>query len=192
MSETTSIITGVCRFSYVSIFEKKSIDGGTPQYSIALLIPKSDKGNVKKIKAAIQAAVESGLSTLGIKEASKLPKNFKTPLRDGDDEKPDDPAYEGHYFINAVTKNRRPGIVDKNRKEIIDPEVVYSGCYGRADINFYAFNVSGNKGVACGLNNIQKIKEGEPLSGVNNAENAFDDDFTFVDDDIEDDDDMLG
>lgn len=189
MSEQTSLITGVCRFSYVSVFEKKSVNGGPEQYSLSLLIPKSDKDAIKKIRAAIQSAIDSGLATLGVKDAAKLPKTFKMPLRDGDDEKPDDPAYEDCFFINAIAKNRRPGIVDKNRKEIIDPEVVYSGCYGRADINFYAFNAGGSKGIACGLNNVQKIKEGEPLSGVNDPTKAFDDDFTFTEDD---DDDMLG
>lgn len=184
----TSIITNLVRFSYVHIFEKASIDGGTPQYSVALLIPKNDRDGIKKIKAAIDAAIEEGKGALGIKDTSKLPKGFKHPLRDGDEEKEGDPAYEGMYFMNAVTKNRRPGIVDRNRKEIIDPEQVYSGCYGRADVNFYAFNVSGNKGVACGLNNIQKVKEGEPLSGVNDAASAFDDNFKYEEDEDDDDD----
>lgn len=101
---------------------------------------------------------------------------LKTPLRDGDAERPDDPA----YFVNA-NSGTAPGIVDADRQTIIDRSEVYSGVYGRASINFYAFNSNGNKGIACGLNNLQKIRDGEPLGGKSRAEDDFatdeDDDF---------------
>ena len=93
-------------------------------------------------------------------------------MRDGDLERPDDEAYKGHWFINANAKNK-PGIVDANREEIIDHSEVYSGVYGRASINFYAFNVQGNRGIACGLNNLQKIRDGEPLGGQLSAADDF-------------------
>ena len=97
---------------------------------------------------------------------------LRTPLRDGDLERPDDPAYANAYFVNA-NSTTAPGVVDANRNEILDKSEVYSGCYGRASISFYAFNANGNKGIACGLNNLQKIKDGEPLGGRASAESDF-------------------
>ena len=97
---------------------------------------------------------------------------IKNPLRDGDLERPDDPAYAGAYFINA-NNTQAPGIVDADRQPILERREVYSGVYGRASINFYAFNSSGNKGIACSLNNLQKIRDGEPLGGHSRAEDDF-------------------
>lgn len=97
---------------------------------------------------------------------------LKTPLRDGDAERPDDEAYADEYFINANSATA-PGIVDADRNPILDRSEVYSGVYSHASINFYAFNSNGNKGIACGLNNLQKIKDGEPLGGKSRAEDDF-------------------
>lgn len=97
---------------------------------------------------------------------------LKTPLREGDLERPDDEAYANSYFINANSATA-PGIVDADKNTIIDRSEVYSGVYGRASINLYAFNSNGNKGIACGLNNLQKIKDGEPLGGKSRAEDDF-------------------
>ena len=97
---------------------------------------------------------------------------LKTPLRDGDVERPDDEAYADSYFVNA-NSSTAPGIVDADRQPILDHSEVYSGVYGRASINFYAFNSNGNKGIACGLNNLQKIRDGEPLGGRSRAEDDF-------------------
>ena len=106
---------------------------------------------------------------------------IKTPLRDGDIEKPDDEAYANSYFLNA-NSTTAPGIVDADRQPILDRSEVYSGCYGRVSITFYAFNSNGNKGIACGLNNLQKIRDGEPLDGHTRAEDDFaDDDDDFLD-----------
>ena len=106
---------------------------------------------------------------------------IKNPLRDGDRERPDDEAYRGCWFINANSATA-PGIVDSDRQPIIERSEVYSGVYGRASINFYAFNSNGNKGIACGLNNLQKIADGEPLGGKSRAEDDFatDDDEDFL------------
>lgn len=184
-NKETSIITGVVRLSYVHIFEKYAFEDGEPKYSVCLLIPKKDKDTIKKIKAAISAAINESLSSFGAKDeaAARKLKKFWIPLRDGDEEKEDDPNYEGFYFVNASTKTRRPGIVDAKLKPILDSEEVYSGCWGRADINFYGFSVSGNKGIACGLNNVQKIKDDEPLAGGRTAEDAFNDGYESDDDD---------
>ncbi|ADL50530.1 DUF2815 family protein [Clostridium cellulovorans] len=170
----TKVITGKVRFSYANIWEAKSINGGDEKYSVSLIIPKSDTKTVNEIKAAIEAAKQEGKAKFG----GKIPANLKLPLRDGDIDRPDDEAYKNSYFINANSKDK-PQVVDKNVKPILDQEEVYSGCYGRASINFYTFNQNGNKGIACGLGNLQKLSDGEPLSGRSRAE----DDFTSAEDD---------
>ena len=177
----TKVITGPkTRWSYANVWDPKSINGGTPKYSVSLIIPKSDVATVKKIEAAIQAAYEEGESKLkGNGKSVPSLKVLKTPLRDGDLERPDDAAYADSYFINANSASA-PGIVDADRQPILERSEVYSGVYGRASINFYAFNSNGNKGIACGLNNLQKIADGEPLGGKSRAEDDFatdDDDF---------------
>ena len=181
-SNPMKVITGPnTRWSYANVWEAKSINGGTPKYSVSLIIPKSDTVTVEKIKKAIQAAYDEGQSKLkGNGKTVPALSVLKTPLRDGDLERPDDEAYANSYFINANSATA-PGIVDADRNTIIDHSEVYSGVYGRASINLYAFNSNGNKGIACGLNNLQKIKDGEPLGGKSRAEDDFatdeDDDF---------------
>ena len=171
----TKVITGVnTRWSYVNAWEPKSINGGAPKYSVSLIIPKSDTKTIEKIQAAIQAAYDEGQDKLkGNGKSVPALSVLKTPLRDGDAERPDDEAYADSYFINA-NSGTAPGIVDADRQPILDRSEVYSGVYGRASINFYAFNSNGNKGIACGLNTLQKIKDGEPLGGKSRAEYDFD------------------
>ena len=180
------VITGKdTRWSYCNVWEAKAINGGTPKFSVSLLIPKTDTVTVKKIKAAIEAAYREGEAKLKGNGKTVPPLTaIKTPLRDGDAERPDDPAYAGHYFLNANSATA-PGIVDADCQPILTRSEVYSGVYGRASISFYAFNSAGNRGVACGLNNLQKIRDGEPLGGRASAESDFSD---FED---EDDDDFL-
>lgn len=178
----TKVITGPnTRWSYANVWQPKSINGGAPKYSVSLIIPKSDTETVSKVKAAIKAAYEEGQAKLrGNGKSVPALEYMKTPLRDGDKERPDDEAYKNSYFINA-NSGTAPGVVDANRQPIIDTSEVYSGVYGRASINFYAFNSNGNKGIACGLNNLQKIRDGESLGGKARAEDDFatddDDDF---------------
>lgn len=165
----TKVITTKVRFSYVHVFEPQAIDEGSPKkYSVSIIIPKSDKKLLAKIKTAIDNAAEAGKVKLG----GKIPANLKTPLRDGDLEREDDPIYENCMFIGATSQSK-PGVVDKDLNPIIDRDEFYSGCYGRASINFYAFNASGNKGIAAGLNNLQKLEDGERLSGGSTAEEDF-------------------
>ena len=172
----TKVITGKdTRLSYFNGWEPKSINGGPERYSVSLLIPKDDKETITAIEKAIDAAIEEGIGKFGGKKPNKA--TIKLPLRDGDIER-DDEAYKGHYFINANSVTA-PQIVDKAVKPIIDRSEVYSGCYARVSISFYAFNSNGNKGIACGLGNIQKIRDGEPLGGRSNAA----DDFTSLEDD---------
>ena len=176
----TKVITGPnTRWSYANVWDAKSINGSAPKYSVSLIIPKSDAATVQKIKAAIQAAYEEGESKLkGNGKAVPPLASIKTPLRDGDAERPNDPVYKNAYFINANSATA-PGIVDADRNPILERSEVYSGVYGRASISLYAYNTNGAKGVACGLNNLQKIRDGEPLGGKARAE----DDFADEDDD---------
>lgn len=177
----TKVITGPeTRWSYANVWQPKAIDGGAPKYSVSLIIPKSDTKTIEKVRAAIQAAYDEGQGKLKGNGKSVPPlSSIKTPLRDGDVERPDDEAYANSYFINANSASA-PGIVDAACQPIIDTSEVYSGVYGRASINFYAFNSNGNKGIACGLNNLQKIRDGESLGGKSRAE----DDFADLDDDF--------
>lgn len=170
----TKVITGVnTRWSYANVWEPKAMEGGKPKFSVSLIIPKSDTVTVGKIKAAIEEAYRDGQSKLkGNAKSVPALSTLRTPLRDGDLERPDDPAYANAYFVNANSATA-PGVVDANRNEILDKSEVYSGCYGRAYISFYAFNANGNKGIACGLNNLQKIKDGEQLGGRASAESDF-------------------
>lgn len=170
----TKVITGPnTRFSYANVWEAKSINGGVPKFSVSLIIPKSDTKTVAKIKAAIEAAYKEGESKLkGNGRSVPALSAIKNPLRDGDTERPDDEAYANSYFINA-NSTTAPGIVDASCNPILERSEVYSGVYGRASISFYAFNSNGNKGIACGLNNLQKICDGEPLGGRTRAEDDF-------------------
>ena len=173
-TNSTKVITGKVRFSYANVWQPKSINGGDEKYSVSLIIPKKDKQTVAEIQAAIELAKKEGATKFG----GKVPASLKLPMRDGDVDRPDDEAYKGCYFVNANSKDR-PGIVDQNVKPLLDQTEFYSGCYGRASITFYAFNQNGNKGIACGLQNLQKLSDGEPLSGRSRAE----DDFTTAEDD---------
>ena len=171
------VITGKdTRWSYANVWEPKAINGGAPKYSVSLIIPKSDTVTVAKIRAAIEAAYKEGEAKLKGNGRSVPPLTaIKNPLRDGDTERPDDPAYANAYFVNA-NSSTAPGIIDADHNEIITHSEVYSGVYGRASINFYAFNSNGNRGIACGLNNLQKIRDGEPLGGKASAASDFDTD----------------
>ena len=166
----TKVITGAdTRLSYFHGWEPVSINGGTEKYSVSVLIPKKDKETVDAINAAIDAAIEEGIAKFGGKKPNRAA--IKTPLRDGDVER-DDEAYKGCYFINA-NSTTAPQIVDRSVKPILDRGEVYSGCYARVSLNFYAFNSNGNRGVACGLGNIQKVRDGEPLGGKSSAKDDF-------------------
>lgn len=173
MENSTKVVTGKVRFCYVNVFEPTAMnEGDTPKYNICVLISKDDTKTLDKITKAIEAAKQAGKAKLANKNG-QLPADaaLKLPLRDGDVERPDDPAFENCFFINA-NSNRKPSIVDRDLNPIMEKEEFYSGCYGRASINFYAFNVS-SKGIAAGLNNLQKLEDGEMLAGGSTAEEDF-------------------
>ena len=151
---STKVVTGVVRLSYANVWEPASINGSNPKYSVSLIIPKSDKQTLDAINAAVDAAIKEGVAKFGGKIPNKAA--LKLPLRDGDTER-DDEAYKNSFFVNANSTTA--------------PQIV----------NFYAFNSNGNRGIACGLGNIQKVRDGEPLGGKSSAADDFatdlDDDF---------------
>lgn len=175
--QSTAVIIGPARFSYLHFHEPKAAKGSTKaKYSVSLLIPKSNLELKKKIDNAIQAATVA-------KFGNKAPKGLKIPLRDGDAER-DDTDYAGHWFINASSYDK-PGMVDANRDPIIEKEKIYSGMYGRAAVNMYFSSTGGDK-ICCGLNNLQKLKDGPNLTGRKAAEDEFDDEYVFSDDENDD------
>ena len=159
-----------CRISFANIWEPKAINGGDEKYSVSCLIPKSDKKTIARIQKAVEAAKEDGKTR---KWGGKIPPNLKLPLRDGDIDRPDDENYEDCYFLNASSKDA-PQVVDRKVNPVLDPMMVYSGCYCNVSVNFYAFNANGNRGVAAGLGNIQFVRDGERLSGKASADADFD------------------
>jgi len=183
MAETRAT-SGKVLLSYVHVFVPTAIEEGqTPKYNVSVIINKKDKETLAKYKAAIKAAEDKAIAE---KYKGVKPKKWKTPLRDGDEEKEEDEAYANSFFIGA-TSQRKPKIYDRNLEPITDEEDLYSGCYARVVINFYAYDVAGNKGIAAGLESIQKIANGEPLSGGGgNPEEDFADSDKYIDDDDDD------
>jgi len=170
MTQTTKVkvVTGKVRFSYANVFQPKaSMEGGTPKYSVSIIIPKTEKDTIARLQKAFEDTKAASAALFG----GSVPKALKGGLRDGDAEK-DDPVYAGCFFINANSA-QKPGVVDAELNPIIDSNEFYSGCYGRASVTFYPYNAQGSKGIACGLNNIQKLEDGEKLGGSSNAAADF-------------------
>jgi hypothetical protein len=168
MAKATKVVTGKVRFSYANVFQPKSaMEGQPPKYSVSIIISKNDKETIDKINKAIEEAKKEYASLWG----GSVPKGLKGGLRDGDAEK-DDPAYANSYFINANSQ-QKPNVVDAEMNAILDPSEFYSGCFGRASLSFYGYNTSGSKGIGCGLNNLQKLEEGERLGGATTAAEDF-------------------
>lgn len=175
----TSVRIGEVRFGYVNVFApRRNEDGTDGKYGVQILLPKTNTAAVEMIREAIEAAKQAGLNS---KFGGKMPSAAKlhTPLRDGDEENPDDPTYEGMYFFNtSSSKDRKPGVAvleNGTVQEALDGDDFYSGCWGCATVNFYAYSNSGNMGVAAGLNNVIKTRDGERLSGGKTAEQDFSD-----------------
>lgn len=157
-----------CRFSYLHCWEASSVNGGDPKFSVSAIVPKSDTKTVEAIKAAIEQAKKESISKWG----GKIPANLKSVFRDADIDRPDDEAYKGCYFFNANSR-QAPQVVDSKVQPILDQNEVYSGCYGRISVTFYGYNSNGNRGIAAGLGNIQKLKDGDALGGRAKATDEF-------------------
>lgn len=174
------VVFGPCRLSYTHLFEKYSPDGdpNSGKYMTNVIIPKGEKETVNALNKAIEAAKKQAILS---KWGGKEPKKLDLPLRDGDDK--DDEVYENAFYVNAKC-NTRPGIVDKDRSPIVDEDEIYSGVWAVVSVTFYGYDVSGNRGIACGLNNIMKYRDDERLGGRTSADNDF------ADIDMDDDDDL--
>lgn len=174
---TTKAILRNVRLSYVHLFKPEAAEGSNDlKYSVSIIIPKDDAENISKIKSAISAATQAGIAG---KFQGKKPAGLKSPLRDGDEDRPDDPAYENCYFINASSRTK-PEVVKamvvggkKQLVQITNEEEIYSGCFGNVSLNFFAYNTNGNKGIGAGLNNVMKTKDGEYLGGRASADTDF-------------------
>lgn len=162
----TKVVTGLVRLSYLKVWQPEADDDGNKFYKACLLIPKKDKTTLKKIEAAVEAAIAA-------KWGTKRPKGLKLPLRDGDEDK-DAPEFENMFFLNCKAK-KKPGLLDASREEILDEDEVYSGAWGKVSINFYTYERPDGKGVAVGLNAIQKLKDDENLSGGGWSKDDFED-----------------
>jgi hypothetical protein len=166
----TNVTTEEVRFSYAHVWEPYSMqEGQEPKYSVVLLIPKTDTKTVDALNKAAENAAQNGVAA---KWNGSRPGRLAMPLHDGDIDKPDNAEYAGCFFVNAKDTHA-PGIVDANCQTIINQGDFYSGCYGRASVSFYAYSAAGNKGVACGLNNLQKLRDGDALSGRPSAAADF-------------------
>lgn len=178
----TKVVFGPCRLSYTHVFTKYAPDGDTAngKYMTNVLIPKEEKETIKAIQQAIDAAKKAATVS---KWGGKEPKKLDMPLRDGDTDKEDDDVYAGQFYVNAKSTTR-PGVCDKNKVAIMDEDEIYSGVWAIVSVTFFGYDVSGNRGVACGLNNIMKFKDGDRLGGRASAETDF------ADIDMEDDEDL--
>lgn len=179
---TTKVVTGKVRLSYVALLEPKAFEGQEAKYSTVILIPKTDKATIKKIQDAQKAAYEAAKNDKlkGIKW-----ERVKTTLRDGDEDMDTEehPEYAGHMFMSISSKTK-PQIIDKYKNKVDSAEEVYSGVYARVSLNAYAYNTAGNKGISCGLNNVQIVAPGDYLGGKASADADFDE---WEDEDEEDD-----
>lgn len=185
MANATQITTGKVRFSYAYLFNPRpSMDGGPAKYSVTLLIPKSDKATLAKINAAMEAAKANFLAKHGGK---KLPANLTSTLHDGDSARDGGEAFGPECrgcYVMTVSSTNKPVIVDALKTPITDPQELYSGCYGRAIINFYVYDYMGKRGISAGLNGIMKLHDGEPLAGGVVTDSDWDDDWEDTDDDL--------
>jgi len=159
------VTTPEFRVSFPAVFEPVAFQGGQPKYSVTMLFPKGT--NLDTLKALAKAAVQAKWP-----DPNKRPKSLQHPFRDGDKDKPDLDGYAGHIFVKATSK-MRPGVIDSSMSDIITPEDFYAGCYAKASITAYAYDTAGNRGVAFGLQNLMKTRDGEPFSGRSSAQEDF-------------------
>ena len=170
----TAFATGEIVANFINAYKPKAGPrGGEPLYSICGLVDKNDVQTLDKFEKARLAALEAGKAIWG----GSIPANLDFPLRDGDAKGERYPEFRGHFYFNAKSKFK-PGIVDVNGNEILDPEELYSGCVVRVSINLYPYAAVGNRGVGVGLNNLMKVRDGKRLTGRGNPA----DDFTQDDD----------
>lgn len=173
----TKVLTGEVRLSYAHLSEpyaNPNQPGAKPRYSVTLLIPKSDHATKLDIDQSIKAAYESAV----VNDWKGARPQLRSPLiYDGDGRRNDGGEFgaecKGHWVITANSV-RKPQVVDiSNINSELAPQDIYSGMYARVTLNFFAFNTNGNRGIGCGLGNVLKARDGEPLSGGASAASDF-------------------
>lgn len=168
-----NIVTEKVRFSYANVFEPRQTPNGDLKYSIMLLIPKSDTITYQKIINEINGTLEE--ATASVFKGTK-PANPRLPIYDGDGVRQSGEAFgpecKGCWVMTANSISA-PEVVDASCQPILSKNEFYSGCYGRASLRFYAYNQNGNKGIGCGLGNVQKLEDGQPLDGRTKAVDDF-------------------
>ena len=165
--KSTQVLTPEFRVSFPAVFTPKaSMDGGKSKFTITMLFQKTT--DITALKLAVKAALVEKWGA----DATKYPKNLRLPFRDGTEKDYD--GYGADVVFCSATSMQKPGLVDQAVQAIIEPNEFYGGCYARATVNAYAYEVKGNKGVALGLRNIQKLRDGEPFSGRSKPETDFD------------------
>ena len=173
----TKVLTGEVRLSYVHLLEpyaNPNQQGSEPKYSVTLLIPKTDAATKADIDASIQAAYEDGVKN---KWQGARPQLKNALIYDGDGFRNDGSKFgsecAGHWVITAGTKQKPQVVGISNINCELAPQDIYSGMYARVTLNFFTFNTGVNKGVGCGLGNVMKTRDGEPLSGGASAATDF-------------------
>lgn len=176
MATKTQITTGRVRFSFVNVFTPRSINGSDEKYSVTLLIPKSDSHTMAKIKDAMEAAKKG----YAAKSGKKLPAQLKNTIHDGDGVRESDGEPFGAEckgcWVMSVSSKKKPVVIFADKTPITDPNEFYSGCYGKAIINFFVYDTSGNRGISAGLLGVMKQTDGEPLGGGIIQDSDWDDD----------------
>ena len=170
----TQVLTGEVRISYANLVTPRaSQPGAEPKYSVTLLIPKTDTATIRDIELSMNAAYEEGVS----KKWGGAHPQKNNLLWDGDGLRksglPFGDECKGHFVITASTKNKPQVVGIDNVNCELAPNDIYSGMYARVTINFFPFDTAGSKGVGCGLGNVMKTRDGEPLSGGASAASDF-------------------
>lgn len=165
------------RFSYCNLFEPKpplNNPLGEPKYSVTVLVPKTNTAAKAAIDQAIAQAIELGVSS---KWSGVRPPVPSLPVHDGDGVRPSDGQPYGEEckgcWVFTASSKQAPFVVDGQVQNIIDPRLVYSGMWGNISVNFFPYNSAGKKGIGCGLNGVQKVRDGEPLGSRVTAQDAF-------------------
>ena len=170
----TKVLTGEVRLSYANLTAPRAQQGGDPKYRVTLLIPKTDVATYQDIVQSIEAAAQDAQGKLwnGIR-----PPVLPQPLHDGDGGRENGTAFgpecKGHWVMTAGTKNRPQVVHQSNINAELAPQDIYSGMYARVTVNFFGYANAGRKGVGCGLGNVMKTRDGEPLAGGASAESDF-------------------
>lgn len=155
----TKVVTDLVMFVNANLYAPISFaQGSTPKFTLTLVIPKSDSEMIRKITSAYEETKKFNSQFLG----AHFDKTESSVLQDGD-LKVNDKCFKDAYYINTSSREQ-PGVVDTDLNPIIQSEEVYDGCFGRASITFYPYKVGTKSGIAVGLNNVMKMKDGERVS----------------------------